>query len=75
MDGNLGEFPMFLMFNSGTNYHGNRSGFAFYLLLFTFIQISVFSYQAIDMGLVTFYYVCLSDGAECLPPLLPHRGW
>jgi hypothetical protein len=64
MDGNLGEFPMFLMFNSLTNYRGNRSALAFNLLLFTFIQISVFSYRAIDMGLVTFYYVCLSDGAE-----------
>jgi hypothetical protein len=53
---------MFLVFNSETNSLG--SIFAFYLLLFAFIQISVFSYRAIGMGLVTFYYVCLSDGAE-----------
>jgi hypothetical protein len=72
---NLGEFPKFLVFNSRTNSLGNRSVFTFYLLLFTFIQISVSSCRAIDMGLVTFYYVSLSDGAEQLPPLLPHQGW
>jgi hypothetical protein len=59
----MGELPKFLVFNSGTNSLGNRSVFAFYLLLFAFIQISVFSCRAIDMGLVTFCYV-LSDGAE-----------
>jgi hypothetical protein len=60
----LGELPKFLVFNSRTNSLGNRPVFAFYLLLFTFIQISVFSCRAIDMGLVTFCYLCLSDGAE-----------
>jgi hypothetical protein len=59
-----GELHKFLVFNSGTNSLGNRSIFTFYLLLFTFMQISVFSCRAIDMGLVTFSYVCLSDGAE-----------
>jgi hypothetical protein len=63
---------MFLVFNSATHSLGNRSVFAFYLLLFAFIQISVFSCRAIDMGLVTFCYVSLSDGAELVPPLLPH---
>jgi hypothetical protein len=63
------------VFNSRTNSLGNRSIFPFYLLLFAFIKISVFSCRAIDMGLVTFCYVCISDGAERLPPLLPHRGW
>jgi hypothetical protein len=65
----LGELPKFLVVNSGTNSLGNRSVFAFYLLLFAFIQISIFSCRAIDMGLVTFCYVYLSDGAEPLPPL------
>jgi hypothetical protein len=62
---------MFLVFNSRTNSLQNRSVFTFYFLPFAFIQISVFSCRAIDMGLVTFCYVCLSDGAERLPPLLP----
>jgi hypothetical protein len=66
---------MFLVFNFGTNSLGNKSVFAFYLLLFAFIQISVFSCQTIDMRLVTFCHVCFSDGAERLAPLLPPRGW
>jgi hypothetical protein len=60
----LGELPKFLLFNFGTNSLGNRFVFTFYLLIFAFIQISVFSCRAIDMGLVTICYVCLSDGAE-----------
>jgi hypothetical protein len=62
-----------LVFKSRINSLGDRSVFAFYLLLFAFIRISVFSCRAIDMGLVTFCYVCILDGAERLPPLLP-RG-
>jgi hypothetical protein len=65
---NLGELPKFLVFNSRTNSVGIRSIFAFYLLLFALIQISVFSCRAIDMGLVTFCYVCISDGAKQLHP-------
>jgi hypothetical protein len=53
-----------MVFDYRTNALGNRSVVTFYLLLFTFIQISVFSCRAIDMGLVTFYYVSLLDGAE-----------
>jgi hypothetical protein len=60
----LRKLPKFLVFNSRTNSLGNKSLFAFYLLLFAFIQIYVFSCRAIDMGLVTFCYVYLSDGAE-----------
>jgi hypothetical protein len=48
------ELSKFLMFNSGTKSFGNNSVFAFYVLLLTFIQISVFTCKAIDMGLVTF---------------------
>jgi hypothetical protein len=40
----LGELPKFLVFNSGTKSFRNNSVFAFYLLLFTFIQISVFAF-------------------------------
>jgi hypothetical protein len=36
----LGEFFKFLVFNSGTKSFKNHSVFAFYLLLFAFIQIS-----------------------------------
>jgi hypothetical protein len=61
---NLGELPKFFVFNSGTNSLENISVFAFYLLMFAFIQISVFSCRAIDMGLLTFFYVCILDGAE-----------
>jgi hypothetical protein len=39
----LGELPKFFVFNSETKFFGNSSVFAFYLLLFTFIQISVFT--------------------------------
>jgi hypothetical protein len=49
----MGEFPKFLVFNSRTKSFGNRSVFAFYLLLFTFIQNSVFALGAFDRGLVT----------------------
>jgi hypothetical protein len=41
---NLVEFPKFLVFNSGTKSFRNNSVFAFYLLLFAFIQISVFAF-------------------------------
>jgi hypothetical protein len=75
MVGKLGELPKYFVFNSRTNSPGNRSIFAFYLLPFAFIQNYVFSCRAIAMGLVTFYYVYLSDGTERLPPLRPHRGW
>jgi hypothetical protein len=66
----LGELSRFLVFNPGANSLGNRSVLTFYLLLLAFIQISVFSCRAIDMGLVTFCYVYISDGVERLPPLL-----
>jgi hypothetical protein len=50
----LVELTKFLVFNSWTNSFGNCSDFAFYLLLFAFIQISVFAFSAFDMGLVTY---------------------
>jgi hypothetical protein len=53
----LVELSMFLVFNSGTKSFGSSSIFAFYLLLLTFIHISVFAFRAIGMGLVTF--LCL----------------
>jgi hypothetical protein len=37
----LGEFPKFLVFSSRTESIGNISFFAFSLVLFSFIQISV----------------------------------
>jgi hypothetical protein len=40
----MGELPMFLVFNSKIESHGNSSVFSFYLLLFAFIPISVFYY-------------------------------
>jgi hypothetical protein len=42
----LEELPMFLLFNSGRESIGNSSIFAFYLLLFTFIQIYVFTFPS-----------------------------
>jgi hypothetical protein len=42
----LGELSKFLVFNSGTESIGNSSVFAFYLLLFAFIQISVFTFSS-----------------------------
>jgi hypothetical protein len=38
----LGELPMFLVFKSRIESFGNSSVFTFYLLLFAFIQISIF---------------------------------
>jgi hypothetical protein len=52
---NLGELPKVLVFNIRTKSFGNSSIFAFYLLLFAFIQVSVFNCWAIDMGLVIFF--------------------
>jgi hypothetical protein len=40
----LVEFPMCLVFNSGTKSFGSSSVFAFYLVLFAFIQIYVFTF-------------------------------
>jgi hypothetical protein len=40
----LGEFSKFLVVNSRTNFFGNSFIFAFYLLLFAFIQISIFAF-------------------------------
>jgi hypothetical protein len=40
----LGELAKFFVFNSGTKSFENSSIFAFYLLLFAFIQISVFAF-------------------------------
>jgi hypothetical protein len=45
--------PKLLVLNSRTKSFGNSSIFSFYLLLFAFIQISIFAFWAIDMGLVT----------------------
>jgi hypothetical protein len=39
----LGELPKFLVFNAINESVGNNSVFAFYLLLLTFIQISIFT--------------------------------
>jgi hypothetical protein len=46
----MGELPKFLVFNSGANSLGSRSVSAFYLLLFTFIQISVFFDELLIWG-------------------------
>jgi hypothetical protein len=43
----LVEFPMFLVFNSGTNSFGNRSIFAFYLQLFALYR---FLYLLLSFG-------------------------
>jgi hypothetical protein len=40
----LEELAKFLVFNSRINSFGNSSNFTFYLLLFAFIQISVFAF-------------------------------
>jgi hypothetical protein len=57
----LVELTKFLVFNSRTKSFGSSSIFAFYLLLFALIQMSVFAFWAIGMGLVTF--------------LCPHFRW
>jgi hypothetical protein len=41
----LEELPKFLVFNSRIESFGNSSIFAFYLLLFAFIQISIFTFS------------------------------
>jgi hypothetical protein len=46
----LGELPKFLVFNSKIKSFGNISIFAFDLLLFTFIQISVFTFLRFCYG-------------------------
>jgi hypothetical protein len=55
----LAELAKFLVLNSRTNSLGNRSVFTFYLLLLTFIQISVIPCRATNMGLVAFCYFYL----------------
>jgi hypothetical protein len=40
-----------------------------------FIQISVFAFQTFNYGVCDIFYVCVSDGAERLPPFQPRRGW
>jgi hypothetical protein len=46
----LGELAKFLVFNSGTKSFGNSSIFTFYLLLFAFIQISIFTFPRFCYG-------------------------
>jgi hypothetical protein len=53
----LVELPKFLMFNSGTNFSGNSSIFAFYLLLFALYRFLYLLFELLIMGLVTF--LCL----------------
>jgi hypothetical protein len=83
----LGEVPKFFVFRSRTKSLGNSSIFTFYLLLFAFIQISVFACWAICMGLVTF--LCLrfrwswtitptstsSRMVDCVPMASTTRGF
>jgi hypothetical protein len=59
----LEELPMFLVFNSRTNSLGNISIFFNYCysLLYRF---QYFLDELLIQGLVTFCYVCLSDGVE-----------
>jgi hypothetical protein len=47
---NLGELPIFLVFNFRRKSFGNSFIFAFYLLLFAFIQISVFTFLRFFYG-------------------------
>jgi hypothetical protein len=54
----LGELPKFLVFHCGIQSFGNSSIFYFYLLLFAFIQISVFAFEAFDRGLATLLCLC-----------------
>jgi hypothetical protein len=53
----LVEFPMFLMFNSGTNSFGNNSIFTFYLPLFAIYRFLYMRFEFLIMGLVVF--LCL----------------
>jgi hypothetical protein len=46
----LGELAKFLVFNSGTKSFRNNSIFTFYLLLFAFIQISIFTFPRFCYG-------------------------
>jgi hypothetical protein len=56
----LGELPKVLLFNSGIESIGISYVFAFYLLLFTFIQISIFTFfELFTMGLEMFLCLCL----------------
>jgi hypothetical protein len=71
----LVELPKFLVFNSKTNSFGNSSVFAFYLLLFALYRFLYLLFKLLIMGFVTFFYVCVSDEAERLPPLRPHQRW
>jgi hypothetical protein len=46
----LGQFPKFFVFNSGIESFGNSSILAFYLLLFAFIHIYVFTFSRFCYG-------------------------
>jgi hypothetical protein len=59
----MGEFSKFFMFNSGKESFGNSSIFAFYLLLFIFIQISVLDYTR-KFNTLTKYGTYLVDTDE-----------
>jgi hypothetical protein len=60
----LAGLPKFLVFNSGTNFFGNSSVVTFNLLMFAFIQISVFAFRTFDYGVCDISYVYVSDGVE-----------
>jgi hypothetical protein len=62
---------MFLVFSSGIESIGNSSIFAFSLLLFVFIQISVLSFRGESFGVSNIFVAVFSDEPRRLSPLLP----
>jgi hypothetical protein len=54
----LVELPKFLVFNSGTNFFGNSSIFAFYLLLFALYRFLYLLLELLIMGLVISLCLC-----------------
>jgi hypothetical protein len=71
----LGEFPKFLVFSSMAESDQNSPVFAFSLLLFAFIHISVFNFPMCFFGVSNVFMSVFLDEHGRLTPLLPRRGW
>jgi hypothetical protein len=56
----MGEFPNFVVFNSGTESFWNSSVFAFLLAAVRFIQISVLTFECDQLGVSNVFMAVFS---------------
>jgi hypothetical protein len=65
---NLGELPIFVVFNSGTESFGNNSVFTLSLLLFALYRILCLLFECDQLGVSNAFMAVFSNEHEGLPP-------